>query len=122
MANRMTLYINGEDFSESFNRYNYKIRYETRDGGNGGTMLDGTYITDMLARKAKITLSSNVGADTEALLAALQDEYVTVTYTAPTGGDVTGMFSVEIGTFSAAMYKDGQIIWDNGATVTLTEV
>lgn len=122
MASRMTLSINGQDFSEAFNRYGYKIQYETRDGGNGGTMLDGTYITDMLARKAKITLSSNVGADTEALLAALQDEYVTVAYTAPTGGDVTGMFSVEIGTFSAAMYRDGQIIWDNGATVTLTEV
>lgn len=122
MATRMTLSINGEDFSEAFNRYSYKIRYETRDGGNGGTMLDGTYITDMLARKAIITLSSNVGADTEALLSALQDEYVTVAYTAPTGGDVTGMFSVEIGTFSAAMYEGGQIIWDNGATVTLTEV
>lgn len=120
--NRMTLTIDGVDYAAMFDKYSYSVGYEIREGGNSGTMKDGTHVADILARKAIINLSTNVGTDLSSLIAALKKDYVTVEYSTPEGDTATGLFLPELGFFSVAMYKEGTIVWDNGASVTLTEV
>lgn len=50
-----TFKINGADFTSYTPRAGYTVAYKNVDGGSGGTMLDGSTTTDIIARKAIIT-------------------------------------------------------------------
>lgn len=79
---RLPLTINGVDFSLLANKYEYQLGYITREGSNGGVMLDGTKVVDIIAYKAKITWPLNDMRDTDlaAIQSACQTPEVTVTF------------------------------------------
>lgn len=79
---RLPLTINGVDFSELANKYEYEVGYITRTGSNGGVMLDGTRVVDIIAYKASITWPLNDLRDTDlaAIQTACQTPEVTVTF------------------------------------------
>lgn len=53
---RKNIWINGTDRTEITTEYGYSVLYVKRTGGNGGTVLSGKIIEDVLANKAKITV------------------------------------------------------------------
>lgn len=116
--------VDGQDFSSAVNRYSFTVGYEIREGTNSGTTLDGANVTDVLARKAVITATTNPleSEQSTALIAALSENYVSVTYSSPAGEAITGYFLPEVTGFKAAIYKEGTILWEDGANITLTEV
>lgn len=48
--------INNHDYTSLVTRYGYSVNYTKIDGGQGGTMLDGSTTVDVLAIKAVITV------------------------------------------------------------------
>lgn len=50
------IHINGNDYTSLVTRYGYSVSYTKIDGGQGGTMLDGSTTVDVLAIKAVITV------------------------------------------------------------------
>ena len=79
---RLPLTINGTDFSALANKYEYEVGYTTRTGPNGGVMLDGTKVVDIIAYKAVITWPLNDMRDTDlaSIQSACQTAEVTVTF------------------------------------------
>lgn len=119
--------VDGEDFSSAVNRYSFTVGYEIREGTNSGTTLDGANVTDVLARKVVITATTNPLDSTKAaeLISALNQNYVSVTYSSPTSLDGeadSGYFLPEVTGFKAAIYRESAILWEDGANITLTEV
>lgn len=64
----LNLSISGTDVSNVINRYSYTVRFDMREGVNGGKTLDGSLLTDMLARKVVISFTTRVGANVDSLL------------------------------------------------------
>ena len=52
---RKTIKINGKDFTDVFTPTGYTVSYIKRRGNNSDTMLDGSYVDDVLAIKAVVT-------------------------------------------------------------------
>lgn len=50
------IHINRHDYTSLVTRYGYSVSYTKIDGGQGGTMLDGSTTVDVLAIKAVITV------------------------------------------------------------------
>ena len=48
---RISVLIEGVDFSTFFNKYGATFHYEERLGANGGLMLDGSETVDVLAKE-----------------------------------------------------------------------
>ena len=48
--------INNHDYTALVTRYGYSVSYTKIDGGQGGTMLDGSTTVDVLAIKTVITV------------------------------------------------------------------
>ncbi len=121
---RMTAIINGTDYAKCFNRLEYAVSFERREGPNGGTMKDGSKTVDLLATKAVITLSTNTmtASQLAELLQELDSEYVYITYTDPrTNADHSAWFIPSVGIVKVAFYRGTTLFWRDGTTITLTE-
>ena len=85
-----TIKINGTDFTKTFTPSGYTVAYIKRLGSNGGQMKDGSYSEDVLALKAKITVTCmplTDNAQSELLQAMLQTQYPTLYDFDPKEGD-----------------------------------
>lgn len=122
---RMIFRVGDSDFSNCLDKHSYKIDYEIREGQNGGTMLNGAIVRDIIAQKMIVTVNTNphMADDTMTNLAkALSGNIVTATLSDIGGGTYTSLFYPSVTGFQAANYIDGTILWKDGATITLTEV
>ena len=54
--------VDGVDFSAYVNRWQYAVGYDFREGKNGGLMLDGSEPRDLLAIKARVSVTVRHGA------------------------------------------------------------
>lgn len=79
------IYINAEDYTDVFTPTGYTVSYIKRRGKNSMTMLDGTYIDDVLAIKAVVTCYCMPTNETQLqkLLTDISNPYVTVTFFDP---------------------------------------
>ena len=83
--------VDGVDFSAYVNRWQYAVGYDFREGKNGGLMLDGSEPRDLLAIKARVSVTVNDQPGAE--LAALLSTVLTLQYYDPqTNGTRTGTF------------------------------
>lgn len=119
-----TLTIDSKDVSNVINRYSYTVRFDMREGVNGGKTLDGSLLTDMLARKVVISFTTRVGANVDSLLSSILDrKSVTVSYMRPgCSNSCCANFYPEIGSFQVALFNGENIIWQESAQITLTEI
>lgn len=123
MGNRLNLVIDGQDFSDFINRYNYGVEYVARDGGRGGMMQDGSMTVDILAWKAVYTLGCNdvTGPRLAALQTACAKSYVDATvYDPMTGEERTGTFIPRLSGATTRLFS-GNVVWFGGMVLTLTE-
>lgn len=121
---RPTFSINGVDYAKRINKFAYEVGYEKVLGKNSGTMKNGDYTEDLIRWRTVLTLSTNsmTAAEAKALLQALTEGEVAITYDDQRSGATrTAWFNVKLGKSRIAMYEGGKIIWSEGATITLTE-
>lgn len=119
-----TLTIDNKDVSNVINRYSYTVQFDMREGVNGGKTLDGSLLTDMLARKVVISFTTRVGANVDSLLSSILDKKsVAVSYMRPgCSNRCSANFCPEIGSFQVALFNGENIIWQESAQITLTEI
>ena len=115
---------NGDfDCTGIVNRYSMQCEIVERDGGNGGLLLDGRQVKDVLARKVRLswTLNSLSASDYAALRAALETmEYAEVFD--PSANDKRIIECVaEVPPFELA-FVDGEPMSKAGAALVLEEV
>lgn len=102
------------------------VKYTRNDveGNAAGNGIDSTTIRDRIGIKDKldITLIPLTTAQCAAILSAIEDEFVTVTFTSPRyGGIVTKtMYSNNVPATYAMIKPDGTELW-SGVTFTLVE-
>lgn len=77
--------VDGVDFTAYVNRWQYAVSYVFREGRNGGLMLDGSEPRDLLAIKARVSVTVNdqPGPELAALLAAVLKNEVQLQYYDP---------------------------------------
>ena len=77
--------VDGVDFTDYVNRWQYAVSYVFREGRNGGLMLDGSEPRDLLAIKARVSVTVNdqPGPELAALLAAVLKNEVQLHYYDP---------------------------------------
>lgn len=117
--------VAGQNVINIINRYSYAVSYDMREGRNGGTTLDGSLITDMLARKIVIEFTTKVGANVESLLSNIRNNVsVAVTFVEPGDASVrTANFLPEIGSYQVAMFNGANnIVWQESTKIKLTEI
>ena len=81
-----TLIINGTNVTSLLPPAGYSVGYESVDGGQSGTMQDGTFTEDEIAIKAVITVPVKPLADAQIatlLTNIYRNPYCTVTYFDP---------------------------------------
>lgn len=120
----LTFNVNNEDITTLINRYSYSISYDERGGKNSGTTLDGSMISDLLARKTVIEFTIKTGANAQGLLQNLKNSSsVSVTFVTPDNNtNITGNFYPELGSFQIALFSGENIVWQESSKITLTEI
>lgn len=116
--------INGIDFSRDVNERTYSVDYEKRTGSNGGKMLNGDEIVDILAYKAVLTWNLNyLTADRlSTVLKTVLTDYVYVSYFDTwTNAQRWAYFIPTIGKSSYAFSRNGKKFFRDGMTLTLKE-
>lgn len=93
---RKNISINGTSYTDVFTPTGYVVSYQKRHGSNGGTMLDGSQIEDVLAVKAVVTCTCmpTNEAQLQQLLTVLANTYVTVYYFDPRAGEYRTMTAI----------------------------
>lgn len=117
--------VAGQNIVNIINRYSYTVSYDMREGRNGGTTLDGSIITDMLARKVVIEFTTQVGANVQSLLNNIRNTVsVSVQFVEPGNASTrTANFLPEIGSYQVAMFNGtNNIIWQESTRIKLTEI
>lgn len=120
---RISVLIEGVDFSTFFNKYGATFHYEERLGANGGMMLDGSETVDVLARKLVWDLVCNDLSDSDLvqLLPLCCRDYVTVTCPDPaTGQTKTAKFIPSVGRASTLLAENG-VQWFTGLALSFRE-
>lgn len=117
--------INNHDYTALVTRYGYSVNYTKIDGGQGGTMLDGSTTVDVLAIKAVITVPLMPLFESqlrEIIADTLSSDYPTLYYFDPRAGDYR---TIETIISEPQMQHVGQSITDAeiwlAGTLTFTE-
>lgn len=100
------------------------VTYIKREGVNGGMMLDGSMMVDVIAYKAVLTVPLNpmTAGEQSALLDAVCADYVNVRYfDVKTNAYRTAQFIPTIGTTSAVILRAGSAKWFSGLAITFEE-
>jgi len=122
--NRLPLIINGIDFTNKINKYNYSVSYKKVTGTNGGTMQNGDETVDQLGVRAVVRVGTNGmrSEDLAKLLKELTETYVMVTFFDTRINDTrSAIFIPTVGESPVAAYQNNQLIWFGETTVTLEE-
>lgn len=120
---RLPLIIDGVDFTSVVSKYGYKPYVITRQGKNGGTMLNGDVVVDILAYKTGVSIRLNpmTGADAAAIMAAVSNPYVEATvWDVRTNSEKTATFITKISQPNLAILRSSEKWW-SGITITLEE-
>ena len=122
---RNPVIIDGVDFSADFNKYGSSVRYDPREGENGGMMLDGSMMVDILAWKAVLTLPCNdlTGDRLSALLQATLKAEISVTFWDPRLNEqrTATFIRPELSDQTLTLQISKGVRWYSGMTLTLTE-
>ena len=122
---RNPVIIDGVDFSADFNKYGSSVRYDPREGENGGMMLDGSMMVDILAWKAVLTLPCNdlTGDRLSALLQATLKAEISVTFldTKLNAQRTATFINPDLSDQTLTLQTAAGVRWYNGMTLTLTE-
>ena len=122
---RNPVIIDGVDFSTDFNKYGSSVRYDPREGENGGMMLDGSMMVDILAWKAVLTLPCNdlTGDRLSALLQATLKAEISVTFWDPRLNEqrTATFIRPELSDQTLTLQTAAGVRWYSGMTLTLTE-
>ena len=117
--------INNHDYTSLVTRYGYTVNYTKVDGGQGGTMLDGSTTVDVLAIKAVVTVPLMPLFESqlfEVISDALSSDYPTLYYYDPRTADYR---AIETIMSEPEMRHVGQSITDAeiwlAGTLTFTE-
>lgn len=88
--------INSVSFTDLFTPTGYIVSYQKRRGNNGGMMLDGSQVDDVLAVKAVVTCTCMPTDEKhlQQLLVVLANTYVTVSYYDPRTGNYRTMTAI----------------------------
>ena len=121
----MVLKINNTDISDYIAPGGVKWTRSDVDGTNAGRGLDGTMIRDRVAikRRLDVTCRAMTLSEVSTVLALIEPEFVSVTYTDPRAGGAvtTTMYSNNIpATLSTFKKPDGTEMW-TGLTFPLIE-
>lgn len=120
---RLSYIVDGVDFSAYVNRWQYAVRYDYREGKNGGLMLDGSYLRDLLAikRVVSVTLNDRSGPQLSAFLSAVLKNEVQLTYFEPAdNADRTATFHPTVEEIQIPPVP-GSTRWGKGFRVTMEE-
>lgn len=121
---RPTFSINGVDYAKKINKFSYEVGYEKVLGNNSGTMKNGDYTEDLIRWRVVLSLSTNAmtAAEAKALLQALTEKEVAITYNDERSGSVRTVWcTVELGKNRVAMYDGGKLVWSEGMSIKLKE-
>lgn len=122
---RNPVIIDGVDFSADFNKYGASVRYDPREGINGGMMLDGSMKVDILAWKAVVVLPCNdlTGDRLAALLQATLKAEISVTFldTKLNAPRTATFINPELSDQTLTLQTTAGVRWYSGMTLTLTE-
>ena len=119
----MTFQIDGVDFSRNIYRYGFTVQYEKVYGKNGGQMLDGTEVVDLVRVRKVLTAACNplTSAQLSTLEEVCRREYVAVRYTDPAeGGDVRIDAVPSLSVVNKSLVSNGVTHWTD-AVITLRE-
>lgn len=119
-----TIAINGVNYTDMFTPTGYMVSYQKRRGNNSGTMLDGSYVDDVLAVKAVVTCTCMPTNEMklQQLLIVLSNTYVTVYYFDPRVGTYRTMTAMSSEPTQKFRGQGGNALdyW-TGTVVTFTE-
>ena len=121
---RPTFSINGVDYAKKINKFSYEVGYEKVLGKNSGTMKNGDYTEDLIKWRVVLTLTTNAmtAAEAKALLQALTEKELAITYNDERSGSVRTVWcTVELGRNRIALYEGGKLVWSEGMTIKLKE-
>ena len=115
--------VDGVDFSDYVNRWQYSVGYVYREGSNAALRLSGLQPRDLLAIKTRVTVTVNdqQGPQLAALLTAVLKNYVQLTYFEPKDNAVraaTFMPTVEEVSIPPV---PGSVRWGKGFRITMEE-
>lgn len=120
---RLPYIVDGVDFTTYVNRWQYAVSYDFREGKNGGLMLDGSNPRDLLAIKARVSVTVNDrrGPELAALLGAVLKNEVQLTYFEPRVNDeCTATFKPTVEEVQLPPVP-GTVRWGKGFRITMEE-
>lgn len=120
----MKVLLNGVDYSPLFYKYGLSEQPQKRYGRNGGDMLSGNRVVDLLAVKSTVVLTCNplTTEQRNTLRTICSEAYVTLVYN-PGGANDNDVKLTVIPTMSASTIKlmaGGRTYW-TGLTITMEE-
>ena len=115
--------VDGVDFTDYVNRWQYSVGYVYREGSNAALRLSGLQPRDLLAIKTRVSVTVNAqqGPDLGAVLTAVLKNYVQLTYFEPKDN------AVRTATFMPAVEEvsippvPGSVRWGKGFRITMEE-
>lgn len=123
MKKRLTLIIDGQDFSDCINRYAYSVQHLRRDGGRGGLMQDGSKTVDVLKYPVFCTLGCNdlPSSRLAQLEKACLKPYVKATvFDTSVDDEITHDFIPELSAATTRLFS-GDVVWLGGMVLTLEQ-
>lgn len=118
----MIFMINGVDVSPCLYRYGLAIQYSKVYGGNGGTLMDGTEVVDLVKVRTILTAACNplTSERLSKLAEVCREEYVIVDYEDPSGARQRKEMIPELSAATKSLTVGGITHWE-GAVLTLRE-
>lgn len=120
----MVLKIGDNDISNYVEKNSYSVSYETREGGNGGMMLDGSWTSDIIAYKAIVTftLIGISSAHLSDIIGGCLNPYVDLNYfDTRTNSQRTSQFMPVVGAATYAFARHGLDYFKGGMALTFRE-
>lgn len=121
---RPKLIVEGRDLSQVINKYRYRVAYTRTLGKNGGTLLTGEEIIDVLRVRAVLTLSMNFLTDAEieeALDLFTRDSVEVVFYDPRERSERSATFIPDMSQATLGIMSEEKTLWRDGVTLTLRE-
>lgn len=115
--------VDGVDFTDYVNRWQYSVSYVYREGSNAALRLSGLQPRDLLAIKTRVSVTVNdqQGPQLAALLTAVLKNYVQLTYFEPKDNAVrTATFMPTVEEVSIPPVP-GAVRWGKGFRITMEE-
>lgn len=115
--------VDGVDFTAYVNRWQYSVGYVYREGSNASLRLSGLQPRDLLAIKARVSVTVNdqQGPQLAALLTAVLKNYVQLTYFEPKDNSArTATFKPTVEEVSIPPVP-GSVRWGKGFRIVMEE-